>query len=324
MTIKKNVAGVVLIALIILIGYAISLKVSPAEPTIKIGYQTNLTHQHLFVALEKGYFAEEGVNVEAVKFGSANLMMDALLTDKIDATSMSSSHVLFSVEQSMHGSFKIYTAYINTREKFVDYILVQKESEISSIADLKGKKLGTFPGSTIKTYAKVALSHFLNPEKDITIVELAPQLQMQALSSGQVDALYTLEPIATLVLAKGVGKVLLENPGNKYAVNPLVAAAGVFSTRFVEEHPEEAKGVKNALDKAIDFLEDTANRKEVVQIAAKYTGFSPEIISKTHAVEYWKLTEIDKKAVQKLADFFFEQGVLDKKIDTTHMYLGTQ
>src|SRR3972149_6635849 len=112
--------------------------------------------------------------------------------------------VIFSIEQNSPGQFKIYIINAITDAAFPDYILVKKVSKINSLLDLKGKKIGTYPGSTILTYTKVILKHFFDPDEDISIIQLKPELQLQALEAGQVDAIFTLEPIASLGIVRGV------------------------------------------------------------------------------------------------------------------------
>jgi hypothetical protein len=48
----------------------------------------------------------------------------------------------------------------------------------------------------------------------------------------------------------------------------------------------------------------------------------PEVIERLRPLKYWKLEEIDRDAVQKLADLLFEGGALEKRINTSNLYYG--
>ena len=289
---------------------------------VKIGYQKTEIYQHLFTAIEKGFFKAEGVEVEPIEFASANLMAEALIAGRINGTGTSAFPVIFSIEQNNPGQFKIYIVNAITRTAFPDYILVKKDSKINSLLELKGKKIGTYPGSTILTYTKVILKRFFDPDKDITIIQLKPELQLQALETGQVDAIFVLEPIASLGVIKGIASVLQEAPLANYVMDPLPGSGSTFSPKFLEEHPKAAEKVKKAMYRALDFLNNPQNAQEVKKILVKWTQMEPEVIERLRPLKYWKLEEIDRDAVQKLADLLFEGGALEKKINTSTIYYG--
>lgn len=311
--ISKNIL-IVLAVIILVTGCA-------REPAkVKIGYQKTEIYQHLFTAIEKGFFRDESVDVEPVEFASANLMAEAIVAGRIDGTGASAFPVIFSIEQNSPGQFKIYIINAITNTAFPDYILVKKDSKINSLLELKGKKIGTYPGSTILTYTKVILKHFFDPYKDISIIQLKPELQLQALETGQVDAIFALEPIASLGIVRGIARILEEAPLAKYIMDPLPGNGSTFSPKFLKENPEAAEKVKNAMYRAIDFLNNPQNTQEVKEILAKWTQMEPEVIERLRPLRYWKLEEIDREAVQKLADLLFEERSLEKRINTSSLY----
>jgi NitT/TauT family transport system substrate-binding protein len=313
-----------LIGLIIMVslGIIISAGCARKPEKVKIGYQKTEIYQHFFTAIEKGFFKAEGVEVEPVEFASANLMAEALIAGRIEGTGTSAFPVIFSIEQNNPGQFKIYIVNAITRTAFPDYILVKKDSNINSLLELKGKKIGTYPGFTILTYTKVVLKHFFDPDKEITIIQLKPELQLQALETGQVDAIFALEPIASLGVIKGIARVLEEAPLAKYVMDPLPGSGSTFSPKFLKEHPKAPEKVKKAMYRALDFLNDPQNAQEVKKILVKWTQMEPEVIERLRPLKYWKLEEIDRDAVQKLADLLFEGGALEKRINTSNLYYG--
>jgi len=312
-----------LLAILSIVGLGMACITSCGKPQkIRIGYQKTEIYQHFFTAIEKGYFKSEGLEVEPIEFASANLMAEALIAGRIDGTATSAFPVIFSVEQNNPGQFKIYLVNAVTETSFPDYILVKKGSELENLSDLKGKKIGTYPGSTLLTYTKLILGHFMDPEEDITIVQLKPDLQIQALESGQVDAILALEPIASVVLEQGVAQVLEEAPLAKYVMNPLPGSGSTFSPKFIEDNPRAVKKVIKAMNRAADFLRDSNNTAEAQEILAKWTGMDEEVIERLRPLTYWKLEEIDREAVQNLADVLFEEGVLEKRTETSTLYYG--
>ncbi len=287
---------------------------------VKIGYQKTQIYQHFFTAIEKGFFKAEGVEVEPVEFASANLMAEALIAGRIDGTATSAFPVIFSIEQNNPNQFKIYIVNIITETAFPDYILVKKDSKINSLSELKGKKIGTYPGSTILTYTKIILKHFMDPDDDITIVQLKPALQLQALETGQVDAIFVLEPISSVGIVRGIARVLEEAPLAKYVMKSLPGSGSTFSPKFLQNHHKAAERVKNAMYRALDFLSDSKNTQEVRKILMKWTEMEQEVIERLRPLKYWKLEDIDKEAVQNLADLLFEWSALEKEVNTSNLY----
>lgn len=311
-----------LIALISTVVLGITLLTSCARKPgeVKIGYQKTGIYQHFFTAIEKGFFKAEGVEVEPVVFASANLMAEALIAGRIDGTATSAFPVIFSIEQNNPNQFKIYIVNIITETAFPDYILVKKDSKINSLSELKGKKIGTYPGSTILTYTKIILEHFMDPDDDITIVQLKPALQLQALETGQVDAIFVLEPIASVGIVRDIARALEEAPLAKYVMKPLPGSGSTFSPKFLENYPKAAEKVKRAMYRALDFLNDSKNTREVRNILAKWTEMEPGVIERLRPLKYCKLEDIDREAIQNLADLLFEGGALEKEIDTSNLY----
>jgi len=93
----------------------------------------------------------------------------------------------------------------------------------------------------------------------------------------------------------------------------------VLSAKYVKENPKTARKIRDAFYKAADYIK--ANDAEVRQIMAKWVGTKPEIAAKVHFWDQVKAEDMDKAAVQKLADIFFDAGVTKKKIDCSTLYL---
>jgi len=289
---------------------------------IKIGYIPITLDLPFFVAMEKGYFGGEGLKVSPVKFLTSNPMAEALLSGHIDAITSCSLEVVLAIEQNVPGELRVFMVQANTKTRYIDYILVKIDSPISDMADLKGKKIGTFPGSTILTYTKIILRKLaIDPEKDVTIVQLSPQIQIEALSSGQVDALFTLEPIGTVALKEGVAKPLLKGP-LYYIMDPLPGGAYAFSAKFVKKNPKLARKIMRAMYKAVDYIR--ANETQAKMLLPNWTPVSEDLALEINVIPYWKLEEVDREAVQKLSDLLYREKNLFKKVETTKLYMREQ
>ena len=280
---------------------------------VKIGYNPISYDLPFFVAQEKGYFREQGLDVDPVLFATSNLMAEALIAGRIDVITSVSVAVLLGVEQNDPGKFKVFMIHVSSSSRPADYILVKKNASIKSIEDLRGRKIGVHPGSTMLTYAKLALKQFLDPNHDIDIVQLPNQLQIQALVTGQVDALFAYEPVASISLSEGLADVLLAAPKN-LIMDPMPSGAYAFSSKLYEDNPEITKKIQTAMEKAVDYIRE--HEREAKKFIAKFTPIEEEIALKINVVEYWKREEINKTSVQLFSDILYREGILFKKVNT--------
>lgn len=311
------------IGIIIFLAVAIILVVTQTkkEPeNVKIGYFPVSGDLSFFVGIEKGFFKEEGLDVEPVKFTSSREAMDAMLTGRIDAVAPIGFTTIFAVEQNQPGLLKIYLPGGEAEGHIVSHLIVKRDSNIKSIENLKGKKIGTYTGTAHRMWLELLLKRLnFDPKNDVTIIQVAPNLLVPSLVAGQYDALYATEPYTTLALVKGFAQSLIDNPRSKYIINPFPSGSFVFTTKFWQENPQIAKKIYRAMKKSLMFIHD--HELEAKMLLPKYTPIEEEVVnaSDVHAVFEVNVTTIN--AIQKLADMLLENEILTKKINVKNMLL---
>ncbi|PYS21125.1 MAG: hypothetical protein DMF72_18430 [Acidobacteria bacterium] len=208
-----------IVALTLVLAFSSGFLSSCRKPTqtVRIGYLPIYVDLPLFVAKDKGFFDKRGVQVELVRFASSPEIGTALVTNNVQAGASIAYSVVLGVESRDPGKIKVFLVDSETPENYLDSFVVLRDSGIKSLSDLKGKKLASFPGPTAVTFCKMVLEkNGINPDKDLSFVELDAASHLSALESHTVDALFTYEPTATqAVLEKNAIKLL---PG---AVDPL-------------------------------------------------------------------------------------------------------
>ncbi len=287
---------------------------------VKIGYMPYTSNLPLFVAQDRGLFQKEGLEVEAIRFGSSKEAMDALLAGRIDAECTIGLSTLFAIEAASPGQIKFYLPCVETGNRYASYLLVRKGSGISTTNDLRGKKIGTYTGTTQLLYLSLLLKKLgIDPDKEVNIIQVSPQLEIEAFGTGQFDALYTIEPNATIAMEKDLGEPLLRNPRERYIVAPFPAGALPFNTKFLHQNPTEAKKIYRAMCKAVDFIK--THEPEAKQLVPKYTGLDEKIALKAGLYEWWTESEVRIDPMQKLADILYENRIISAKIDVSKMVL---
>lgn len=283
---------------------------------IRVGYLSLASSLPFFVAKENGYFRDEGITVEAFNLHSSNEAADALLANRVDATSVAALSVWMAIEQQQPDTLKTFLMTYTSDKTTVHRILVKPGSSIKTLGDLKGTTLGTFPGLQMKVFTKLILGKYFDTT-DLEIVPLSPPLQKDALASGRIDALFCLEPVGTIAEDAGIGVPIAVNPLYEYILKPFPTAASVVSTKFLKEQPEAARRYVKAIYRVMNYIAEHSN--EVRKLLSKYTSLT--VSQKVGIYDFWTSKTMDRTAVQKLADLYVEHGILKGKLDTKRLYL---
>jgi len=294
---------------------------SMAQDEVKIGYLGFVLALPTFVALEKGYFQEQGLKVTATLFESGTIITDALITGRVDVQTGSAIIASWLAEQNMPGTYKIFIMYGN-RDVLEDNtmaLMVAKDSPLKGIMDLKGKRMGTFPGIASMAMAKAILRNSFNPDKEITITEVPPGNIVQALAAGQIDAYLSPEPFGMIGEAKGVARRLIKSPLLLLNLKtPIPGAPFTFNSKFIKEKPLVAKKVKAAYYKAVDFI--YSNETEARKFLPKYTNL-PEPFAMKIPWENWvKIEKFNKASCQPYFEVFKREGLFQKDVDTSKLF----
>jgi NitT/TauT family transport system substrate-binding protein len=311
-------AKAVQIALVLIVASSL-LSCSQHSHKIRIGFKYNAAYQHFFVAQENHYFERHGLEVEGVPFESTNQMVQAVARGEIDATAGSSTEPIVLVEQNTPGLMKIYLTVIVDKQHPFYSLLVRVDSPIKTLADLKNTRIGTLPGSTSQSWLEAILSHFLDPKHDVVILQIEQRLQLQALASGQVDAIYTADPTVTLAEVSKIGRVLMKGPEHDYILGVMPAGGSVVSQRLIDTNPRAVRNLIAAMDDAVDFMRIHEN--ETRWIFAKYTHLEPSLAAHIDILQFWKLSETNLDMVQQYFDFLQAQHIVQKHISAAELYL---
>lgn len=308
------------VGVLILLGMIFTPVFSFSGEEIQLGYLPVSMSLPTFVALEKGFFNEKGLQVKATQFVSGTLILDALITGRIEVNAGSASVGHWMVESNMPGMFKIFLIYATENEWDSTFpIIVRKDAPYQTLFDLKGKKVGTFPGITSIALSKAIFRKFLDPEKEIIFVEIPPQNMIDALVAGSVDAVFTPEPFGIIGVSKGIARYLIKSPHQALQLKRGVLG-GVFSfhTKFLQTKPEMAKRVKAVLEKSVDFIR--SNEMEARRYLAKYASMPEPIAQKIPLEKWFKIGEFDQTMGQPYYDVLMREGLFKRTVDTSQLY----
>jgi NitT/TauT family transport system substrate-binding protein len=193
MNLKQFNLGVfVLIAALLLSACgAQTSQTSGTQPVkLKIGYSVWVGYGPLFIARDKGYFKDEGLDIELVKVEDPKDRFAALSGKQLDGlvTTLDTMTLYWRAETP-------FVAILGLDESSGgDGIIVRKALNIASVKDLKGKKIGVNVGSVSHFLLDYLLQQNGLSDADVTLVKMKQGDVPAALIAGQVDAGVTWEP----------------------------------------------------------------------------------------------------------------------------------
>ncbi len=282
---------------------------------IKVGYLSVTPCLPLFVAVENGYFAEEGFDVELINFQSSNQVGEAAVNEQIDLGLLSTS-VVFNIEQRSPESLKIIADFTSPSERPFNSIIVRRESNLT-VSDLKGKRIALFPGSTALALTNIAMKDLLGDDFTAEYVQIIPTLWLQSLESGQVDAIISYEPFTTLGVENGVAKVIYPAIFEKHVLEDIPQGSFVVSSKLAKGDKETVRKMQKALSKSLLFIRE--NEAEARSIATKYVPIDENVAQKFMLHDWQVSDDMDLVNLQRYADLLLEKGELTQKMDVTNL-----
>lgn len=227
--------------------------------TLWIGYVP------LFVALEKGFFAEGGLNLDYRVFSGSTEGDAAFAAKRIDGVNNVTSEAvaLYSKAQD----FRI----IQVADTSLGGDGILARNSITDIADFKGQEIGVEVGGVSHFFLLQVLKEAGLEAGDISISNLTPDAAAAAYQAGRVDVAVTYAPFLTRAdEAQPDGRIIFDTSQMPTAIVDVY----IFSPEFVEQTPNAAQAYVDGIYKGRDFLE--SNTDEALAIAGQWLELSPE------------------------------------------------
>lgn len=264
------------------------------------------------VAIDQGFFKDQGLDVELVVGQGSAAQLPALTSGSLDFMLTSPITPLLANTKGLN--VKIISGYTRNDPALVDdstVVMVGKNSPIKSAKDLSGKTVSVNAlGSVGEIGIKAAVEKDGGDPNSIKFVQLGLNEVPAQLAAGQIDAGMTGSPFIGQVLAQG-GRVVsdfIEAAG--LGKSELVIAA---SGDLVKNKPDEVKAFRTALAKAYPWLND--HHQAVIDQMPKALGIPAAVAAKSQ-FEIWD-SQVYPETLQNFADLMTKYGVVKTKPDTT-------
>ena len=271
---------------------------------------------HSFIAQEKGFFEDEGVNVELVLIENIDDNLQFFKEGKADAAFGLQSDAMLLYSQGVPLKIVYIVDFSNGGD------VVVSKLDIKTITDLKGKTVSV---DKLNSFNHIFLVELLRinglEESDVKIVPIIASKVPNALKSGLIDAGQTWEPYQSQAIDNGYRLLATsaDAPG-------IITDVLMFDSKFVEERPDDVKKILRSLDRAlkhrnIDYIGSYG-------IMSEATGISPSDLKRTIDGNTFPDLEENKESFAEsekliglyssgkiISDFFLDKGVISAPIN---------
>lgn len=222
------------------------------------------------IALEKGYFKGQGINVEVIGVQTGDEAIRALVSNSADVAL--SGIIPYSFLALDDQSIKIFAtnAYVGDNQ-----VIANKSKGISTAEDIRGKKIGY----SKTTASDIGVAQFLAAHNlkatDVELVNMKPLAMAGALQAGQIDAYSSWEPhILNGQKLLGDNALVFTGPKDVYIWHQSLMAKDTYIT----EHRVDLVKFITAMKEAEAFI--ASNKEEAISLAAKHNSVPVDVLTK--------------------------------------------
>ena len=264
-----------------------------------------------YVAIEKGFFSEEGLEVELINGGGADKVMTSVLTGEADVGFAGPEASIYVLNQGKTDAPVVFAQMTKRDGSF----LVGREEGSFSWDDLRGKTIigGRAGGVPEMTLEYVMRQNGVVPQED-AVVDTTVQFNMMAgaFTGGNGDYVTLFEPTATEVAASGQGYILT-SIGKESGEIPYTAYFAKAS--FLKDQSDTVQRFTNAIAKALAFVQTHPASEIAEVIAPQFPDTSVKtlttVVQRYLDIDAWNATPVmEQSALERLETVMETAGVL--------------
>ncbi len=214
-----------------------------ADDTVTIAHSTWVGYGPLYIARDKGIFKKNGVDVDLVVMEDPKERFPTLMADRIQMIASTVDTALLYLKKPTDFQYVVAIDDSNGGDGIVAL------KDITSIADLKGKKVAVNDGSVSEFYLNVLLGKAGLKESDLSTVNMTAADAGSAFVAKRVDAAVTWEPWLTKGKSTDFGHLLVDSsttPG-------LITDVLIVKTAWANAHKKDVEAIVKSWDEAVAY-----------------------------------------------------------------------
>lgn len=266
----------------------------------------------LYVAIEEGYFEEEGIDLELVTGFGADKTMTALLSGEADIGFMGPETTVYTANE---GANDKVVNFAQLTQRAGNFVVAREDMPDFSWNDLKGKTVlgGRAGGMPEMVFEYVLKENGIDPSTDLTIDQSIDfGSTAAAFSGGSGDFSVEFEPGATNLEKEGAGFVVA-SVGVDSGYVPYTAFSAKES--YIQKHPELIQSFTNALQKGMNYVNHHSSEDIADVISPQFKDTDKNTIStiveRYKSQDTWKNNLVfSEESYNLLLDILEEAGVI--------------
>ena len=291
-----------------------SQKTSPVKITLN-EVAHSVFYAPLYVAIEKGYFKDENIDLTLVTGFGADKTMTAVISGEADIGFMGSEA---SVYMYSEGASDYVVNFAQLTQRAGNFLVARQDNEHFQWADLKGKTVlgGRKGGMPEMVFEYILKENGIDPEKDLTLIQnIDFGSTVPAFADGRGDFTIEFEPGATSLESEGKGHVIA-SLGKDSGYVPYTAFSAKKS--YLKENPDVIQRFTNALQKGMDYVRSHSPSETASVIKPQFPETTLEmittIVTRYYEQDTWKSNLIfEESSFDLLQDILESAGELEKR-----------
>lgn len=268
-----------------------------------------------YVAIQEGYFAEEGIDLELVTGFGADKTMTAVVSGDADIGFMGSESTIYAYNE---GASDYVVNFAQLTQRAGNFLVARQDMPDFTWSDLKGKNVlgGRKGGMPEMVFEYILKQNGINPAADLNIDQSIDfGSTAAAFSGGQGDFTVEFEPGATSLEKQGSGHVVA-SLGTDSGYVPYTAYSAKGS--FIKKNPEIIQGFTDALQKGMDYVNSHTPEEiaKIIEPQFKETDLATitTIVKRYHEQETWKDNMVfEENSFNLLQDILENAGELSQR-----------
>jgi len=297
------------------------LPLAHAADVVKFGVFPSSAALPFYIAQNRGYFKELGLEVEEVPMNSHPLTVQAIVAGSIDGAANLVTLEGANMEARRPRTLKYISLNGQNSQYVIEQFVVKAGSPAKSLKDFRGGvKLFSAPGPANIGAARAVLRKVgLVEGKDFTIQEQPINMHVSVLQAGTFDGGYTLEPAATVMLGAKVarrvetGVIATYLLGRKEA--SAFAAGAVLSDKFIADRPDVARRFVQAWARGVKDAQADSSTRGYLVAGMKVPPELAAVVPLPRIVMAKDASATDLADFQRFLDIGQELGVVKDRMD---------
>lgn len=267
---EKKIVGMAMILAITLMLVSLSPQVGVCKELVKVTLAENSAAATavVYVAWGKGFFKEEGLDVDLKPFTMGRLALDAVLGQRADVGAMAETPPMLAAFHNQ--PIRIIAATEDSARAMK--VLVRKDKGVNKPSDLIGRKVACSIGTNSEYFMSAFMAAKGIDRNKVKVLNMSPGDMVIAISQGGVDAIFTWEPHITNAINMLGKKGDVWYAGDVYSELTFIAA----TESYIQKNPEVIKGILKALIKAEKFIKD--NPDEAIKLTAPRVNMAADFV----------------------------------------------